>query len=226
VDLEGSGEGLTKITSQIGSVVFPPVSGTVVITSSSEIRFLSIANTANSDYTLAVYASGVDKTARLTNVTLSATGTTGLNYGSYNDNASSTSIQNSTITTSGGASNRSIFNDNGSSPTILNSTITATGSNSNLGIYNNTTSFPIIQNSTITASGGSSNNYGLFNFFSSPTVQNSIITTSGSGLNFSIFNNGGITRVGVSQLGGAVSGTVLCVLSYSATYVALNPSCA
>ena len=126
IDLEGSGEGLTTITSQINSIYYPPPAGTVVITNSSEVRFLTISNLGNvTDYHTAVDAIGVNNTSKLTNITIISSGISDQNYGIFNQY---------------------------STPTILNSTITASGSNTqNWGIYNYFSS-PRILNSTITAS--------------------------------------------------------------------------
>jgi len=139
VDLEGSGEGLTTITSQIVSANLPLTSGTVVLASSSEVRFLSILNTGNGGSTLnsAVYSTGVNITSKLTNVTVSTNGNSSGNYGIYNNINSSPSIQNTTISATGGSINYGFYNYNSSSPTIENSTISVgVGSSNNYGIYN------------------------------------------------------------------------------------------
>jgi len=179
VDLEGSGEGLTNITSQIGSASSPPTAGTVVLASSSEIRFLSVSNNSKSDYNTAVYASGVNKTARLSNVTVKCTGGVE-NNGIFNDNSASPTIQNSTISAAGGSKGSiGISSTNSSSPTIQNSTISTTGGkNYNFGIYNGA-SFATIQNSTISAAEGIKYNYGLYNINSSSLIQNSNISAAG-----------------------------------------------
>jgi len=186
VDLEGSGEGLTTITSQIVSANLPLTSGTVVLASSSEVRFLSILNTGNGGSTLnsAVYSTGVNITSKLTNVTVSTNGNSSGNYGIYNNINSSPSIQNTTISATGGSINYGFYNYNSSSPIIENSTISVgVGSSNNYGIYNVFYSAPAIQNSTITVSGSSTQNKGIYNSNSSPIVQNSTITVSESSAN-------------------------------------------
>jgi len=203
VDLEGSGEGLTTITSQINITNAQPPAGTVVITNSSEVRFLTISNLGNSiNYHTAVYASGVDKTAKLSNLTITTSGISDQNYGIFN---------------------------NFSSPTILNSTVTASGSNTqNYGIYNYG-SEPKILNSTITASGASYQNAGILNYTSYPIIQNSTITASDGSFYFSIFNTSSTTKVAGSQLGAPVGSSgglaFICVASYNSNFVALSPTC-
>jgi hypothetical protein len=95
-------------------------------------------------------------------------------------------------------------------------------------VYNYSSS-PTIHNSTISASGGTSN-YGIYNDATSGahtvTVNNSQITGSTNTIrNDSEFT----TRIGASKLdGGAVNangGTLTCVFTYNASYVALNATC-
>ena len=193
VDLEGSGEGLTTITSQVSDFNFPYTAGTVVITNTSEIRFLTIANTmGNYSNHATVYANGVNKTAKLTNVTVTASGTDDdTRAGIANYASASPTIQNSTISATGSGANSqnySIFNFTSSSPTIQNSTIFATGGAYTYGIGNFTSSSPTIQNSTISASGGT-NNHGIYNASSATsTILNSKISASGGAYTFGIYN--------------------------------------
>jgi hypothetical protein len=188
VDLEGSGEKLTKITSQTTGTTPSPSAGTIILASNSEIRFLTIENTGASSYNTAIFASGINKTVKLTNVTLSVSGASNFNYALYNTNSSSPLIQNSTLSASGGTQNYAIYNATSSSPSILNSTLSATGGQVNYGVFSYTSSAPTIQNSTIIASDGLTTNYGLYTTNSStPTIQNSTITTSGGSFNFAVY---------------------------------------
>ncbi len=227
VDLEGSGEGLTTITSQVGGSSYPLISGTVVITSSSEIRFLTIANTGTSTYNAGVYGNGVNNTSKLTNVTAKISGSGSVNLAIFITNSASPIIQNSTISSTGGSSSNSgIYNSNASSPTIQNSTISASGGTNTSGIFIDSSS-PTIQNSTISASGGT-NNLGIQSQTSSTiTIQNSTVNVTPSAFYYSIRNLGGSTaRVGASQLGTGVFGVgFTCVGVYSSSFVALNSSC-
>ena len=231
VDLEGSGERLTILTSQIGNINLPPFS-TVVLANNSELRFLNIDNTGNSNYNVAVSGWGLNKTAKLTNVTITVNGSgigiynsystgnytassptiqnstisvTGGGYGIYNDTSSSPTIINSTITIIGSGRSYGIYNETSSSPTIQNSAITATGGSDSYGIYNNFTSASSIRNSTIIAN-GSSRSYGIFSQTSSIIIQNTTITGSGPDSSVSIFNYYSPIKVSNSQLVGIVVG--------------------
>lgn len=255
VDLEGSGEGLTTITSQVGGSSFP-IPSTVVITNNSEIRFLTVTNNGNAARNGTILAVNVDKTAKLTNVTASTSATGSYNYGLYNSGSSPT-ILNATVAISAGSSgNLGIFNDNTSSPLILNSTITASGSGFNYAIYNRFTSSPTIQNSTVSATSNIiSNNYAIYNQNSSaPLIQNSTITANGSSVsaNFGIYNDGssptilystisgtgsthnsinnfnaGTVKVGGSQLVGTVNSGVgfTCINDFNELFTTLTATC-
>jgi len=185
VDLEGSGERLTTITSQVGSTNYQPSAGTLIITNTSEIRFLTIANTTTTNSITAVYGSGVNSTAKLTNVTIINSGSGGVySYGLYNYNNSSPALLNTTISVSNGsANNTGISNTLFSSPTVQNSAISVSGGTEyNFGITSNNSS-PTIQNTTISVNGGYDTNYGIYNYGgSSPTIQNSTISVIGNSL--------------------------------------------
>ncbi len=103
VDLEGSGEGLTTITSQVIRSSSTNTSGTIVITNSSEIRFLTIANTGSTINKAGVYGNLVDNTAKLTNLTISVSGSGNSSYGINNNGTASPTIKNAIIKVSGGA---------------------------------------------------------------------------------------------------------------------------
>gem|GEM_PF-669058 len=81
VDLEGSGQDLTFVTSQVSNNFSPPVSATVAITKSSELRLLTVANNANGNFASVISEAGNDGTSLLTNVTISSTIGSGERYG-------------------------------------------------------------------------------------------------------------------------------------------------
>ncbi len=124
INVEGSGELLTIISSSV-EAANPPVSGTVVMTTSTEIRFVTVTNSSNSP---AVYVPD-----GATNVQIFRTGLTGGNngYGLFS-NASSgvVSVTNSTLT--GGNDGYGFYNDSSGAVTVTTSTITG----GNIGLYN------------------------------------------------------------------------------------------
>ncbi len=224
VDLEGSGEGTTIISSTVGTSNGPPTLGTVIAASNTEIRFLKIANAGSLQYQAAVNIPSSASNVRLTHLTAVSSSGSGFTYGLFNA-GNPTTVQNSTFIASGGSSNFSVSNYNGGI-TIQNSTITASGGSYNEGMAN--LGLAKVQNSTFTVSGGT-NSYGIYNL-GTLTVQNTILSASGSPSSYGLYAsaNGVSVQVGASQISGSsgsVTGTVTCVASYNANFVALNASC-
>jgi hypothetical protein len=97
IDIEGSGEKITKITSTNST-------GTLLTASYAEIRFLTIANTAGGVSTRAIYIIGsASAPPSILHVTATASGSTTANFGVYNGYTSSLVMTNVTITATGGS---------------------------------------------------------------------------------------------------------------------------
>ncbi len=232
VDIEGSGENTTTITSAHSSGSSGANSATVSGADNAEIRFLTIENQGGSTYSYAIYngsaspditnvtviASGgsvsrgvfnSSSSPAMTNVTATASGGT-YNYGVFNNNNSSPEMTNVTATASGGTYSYGVYNNN-SSPAMTNVTATGSGGTSSFGMYNNNSS-PEMTNVTITASGGSSN-YGVYNSSSSPAMTNVTATASGgSSSNYGVYNaSSSPEMVDVSSNGVIITGNQLFV---------------
>jgi hypothetical protein len=158
VDIEGSGENVSIITSTRSSTLAED-SATVVGDNNAEIRFLTIENDGGSTNSIALYNGSVSP--KITNVTASASGGTN-NYGVFNLSSSSPAMTNVTATASGGTSNIGIFNW-GSSPTMTNVTATASGGTDSYGVSNALYSLPVMTAVVAKASGANNNNYGVSN---------------------------------------------------------------
>lgn len=151
VDIEGSGEGATTLTatSNQGSIT-----GTLKGASNSELRFLTVENVGTADSQVAAVYND-NASPRLTQVTVSASGSDSFNYGVLNTGPNGS---------------------DGSSPVMTNVTVEVSGvpnSNANsrtTGVYNQNNSSPIIRDSTIEASNADTN-YALFSAFGSSTVR-------------------------------------------------------
>ena len=128
-----------------------------------------------------VTANNVDSAAKLDGFTI----TGGRNNGIYNNNNSSPTISNNTIS---GNFMYGIYNNN-SSPTISNNIIT----DNVWGIYNNDSS-PTITNNSITGNDG-----GIYNNDSSPTITNNIITGSSW---YGIYNNNSLPTIDYNDVWG------------------------
>lgn len=183
VDIEGSGENATVITSAFSSSIYGTVNGA----SNAEIRFLTVKNTGTGTYVNAIANNSASP--RISNVTATASGGT-YNYGVSNFTSSPTMTA-VTATATGGSSDIGVFNNNSSSPTMANVIATASGGGTtNYGVYNGSSS-PTMTTVTATASsGGTGSNYGISNTSSSsPTLTNVIATASGGGYSFGIYND-------------------------------------
>ena len=203
IDIEGSGEKTTKITSALSSSAWPPDTATLTGASNAELRFLTVENTGAGSYTTAIL--NTSQSPSMLHVTATASGGTGGNYGVYNY-ASSPTMTNVTATVSGGTGgNYGVYNYFISSPAMTNMTATASGGTSSYGVFNYSTSSPAMTNVTATASGGTSNNIGVSNNTSSPTMTNVTATASGGADNIGVSNSTSsptMTNVTASGSGG------------------------
>jgi len=203
VDIEGSGENTTTITSTHSSIS-ETSSATVTGADNAEIRFLTVENRGGNYYSIAIYNSNASPD--ISNVTATAFGATNNNYGLSNDSSFPT-LTDVTLTASGGTYSYAVRNIS-SSPTMTDVTLTASGgSNFNYGVFNNSSS-PIMTNVTLTASGGT-NSCGMYNFTSSsPTMTNVTLTASGGTTNYGVRNeisSPTMTNVTVTASGGTTS---------------------
>ena len=199
VDIEGSGENTTIITGNSHPGV---VSGA----SNAEIRFLTVKNTGGVGQAWAIYNQGLSLSAKMTNVTASASGGIIDNYGVYNVSSSPT-MTNVTASASGGTNNCGVRN-NSSSPTMTNVTASASGGTNNYGVYNNSSS-PTMTNVTASASGGTTSyNFGVRNDSSSPTMTNVTASASGGIISCGVSNNSSSPTM--TNVTASASGTGSC----------------
>jgi hypothetical protein len=224
VDIEGSGEKVTKITAALSSATAPLTVATVMGADNAELRFLTIENTGTGNNTTALLNTLASPS--IIHVTATALGAIFVNYGVYNYNSSSPTMTNVTATASGGSNTAAgVFNELNSSPKTTNLTATGSGSsNWSVGIFNRTSSLTLT-NVTATASGGAEN-YGIVNASSGTVkINHSII----KGASHTIANQTGVvTLVANTQLdGGAVSngGTITCAGVYDENYTFYASTC-
>jgi hypothetical protein len=188
VDLEGSGEGTTTISSTVGMPSSPnPIlvlGGTVVMSTSTEVRFVTLSNTGSNGFQTALTVPTGADNARITHVTTSVTGGTN-NYGVNNVSNSPVTIANSTLTAYGSSQNLGLGNFPRSNAllTVQDSVISATGGTFNAGIFvsgvDNTNIFPqvLVQNSSIAASTG--RGIGIIASHSILSITNSTLAARG-----------------------------------------------
>jgi len=123
VDIQGSGEGTTLITSSTSAIQDTCAKGTVLGANNSELRFLTVRNTGTATASSCVVAIlDVGASPRLTHVTALATASQSINIAVFNAASSSPTMTDVTATASGDASNIGVRNGF-SSPTIKQSTL-------------------------------------------------------------------------------------------------------
>ena len=246
VDIEGSGEGVTTITSSISTG-----SGAVIGANNSELRFLTVKNTGGAgQQVVALFSESTSP--RYTHVTATASG------GSDNDaihiSNGAPVLSYVTASASGGSRSTGVANLGGLL-TASNSTFSAAdAANTNLGVLSTFGGTVRATSSAITASGGviavglrtnngthtvanvtlsgsgATESYGIYNGWRVATpIANAHQSRISGGTN-SIYSIGGTIQVGASQLTGPAGsfniGFVRCAASYDAAFNPLSPACA
>ena len=159
VDIEGSGQNTTTITSAHSGSVANATSATVVGFNLSELRFLTIENRGGGSNALAVYNSFAAPS--LFKVTLKASGGS-YNWGIYNSN-SAAPMTDVTVNVNGGNTAYGVYNYSSSPPMQKISIQAANGSLANVGIVNGNYSSPVMRDVSIVAYGGTNQTAGLDN---------------------------------------------------------------
>jgi hypothetical protein len=191
VDLEGSGEDTTFISSSSGSIT--PTTGTLVAASNSEARLLTISNTGSSTYQIAVFIPASAGSTRITHLTASATKGT-FSMGLYNYSGTAT-INNATFTASGSSSSNYGLYNFGGTVTINNSIFTVNGGTNNTYGLENDGGTVFLNNSTLNAVGSINNNYGFENGSGNSTITNSTLNASGNAFNYGLSSSNGTVTI-------------------------------
>lgn len=245
VDIEGSGEGVTTITSAIATG-----SGTVVGANNSELRYLTVTNTGQpNQQVVAIFTETTSP--RFSHVTAIASGGSE-NYGIHTSNGTIV-LNHVTSSASGGGQSFGVANYN-SVMTILDSTFSAAdAANFNAGFVTTYGGSNKVNNSMINASGGAIA-IGMRAYNGTHTLVNTTVSATGngqstgiylgqkastptmnilqsrvSGQTNSIYAIGGALKVGASQLGGPAGtfdiGTMICAASFDGNYNPLGSGC-
>jgi hypothetical protein len=245
VDIEGSGEGLTTLTSAIATG-----SGTVVGANNSELRYLTVKNTGEANQQIvAIFTETTSP--RFSHVTAIASGGSE-NYGIHTSNGTIV-LSHVTSSASGGGQSFGVANYN-SVMIVVNSTFSAVdAANFNAGFVTTYGGSNKVNSSTITASGGAIA-IGMRAYNGTHTLANTTVSATGSGqstgillgqkastptMNIlqsrvsgqtnSIYAIGGALKVGASQLTGPAGtfdiGTMICAASFDGAYNPLGAGC-
>lgn len=245
VDVEGSGEGITTITSALSTG-----SGTVVGADNSELRYLTVENTGEAgQQVVAIFTESTSPrlshvTARasggaenygvhtsngtpvLSYVTASATGG-GQSFGVANYNSVMTVLDSTFSAADAAGFNAGFVTTYGGSNRVNSSTITASGGAIAIGIraYNGTHT---LTNTTVSATGSNQTTGILLGQKASAPTMN-ILQSRVSGQTNSIYSIGGALKVGSSQLTGPAGtfdiGTMICAASFDGAYNPLSSGC-
>jgi hypothetical protein len=224
VDIQGAGEGVTKITYTGGQS--PDIATVRSWVNNAELRNLTVENTGANAYATAIWTYGASPS--FLHVTATASGGNTGNYAFHNSNGSSPTLKNVTATAFGGSTNYGI-NDVGASPNLIDTVVTATGgSYVNYAMYNFQSS-PTIRNSKLSATGTVRNyaieNYAYYGSYTLTIDNSTLVGSTNTILSWLYYT----TRVGASKLdGGPVdprSGTVTCAGVYDENYAFFPNTC-
>jgi hypothetical protein len=162
VDIQGAGEGVTKITSPGFA---SPYAGTVVGASNARLSYLTVENAGNNTDAVAIY--NYQTTPRLDHLTINVSGGFGLDIGIYNYDANAEMTALTINTTAGAAGANYGVHNYACAPVLSQSKLNINGINA-YGIYSSLVygEVPSISQVSVTVS-GSSSAYGIYNVNSS-----------------------------------------------------------
>ncbi len=212
VNVTGSGEQVTWLIGNISSDAADETSAIVKGANNAALSNLSVSNTGGGEYSIGIFTTGLDLTARLENVSVYAKGGIA-NVGVMNLNYSSPMMTGLNIAVEGTGTqvNVGIYNIIHSSPPILGVKILVWGGQTAYGIVNNSFSVPLIEGSNIYAWDSSAFNVGILNAESNEVkIKRSTI----SGTSIGLSNGGGSINTRVSQstlINGASGSGYTCI---------------
>lgn len=243
LDIEGSGEGVTTVTSRVDTGL-----GTIVGASNAELRFLTVKNEGGG--TIGLAFSAETASPRLTHVTAVSSGAL-TNYGLRFSNGSPL-LTNVTARATGGSEAVGLVNFGGAISAANSSFTGSAGSGLNVGVLTSFGGSVQISSSTLSGSGGPVA-IGLRSYNGNHSLTNVMVAAAGGGQNYgvlsgqkhstpnvtvngsrvsgatnSVFLVDGVIRIGASLVEGPVGqdeGTIVCAASFSGSYQQLSSGC-
>lgn len=204
VDVEGAGENATVLTSSVSGGFFP-VTATVSGANNSELRLLTVTNTALSG--LGVAISNLNSSPKLTHLTAAVSGSPAYASAILNDHSSPT-MNDVTASVTGATSDMYAVYNTESSPIMTNVSALASGeSYSAFGVFSATNSSPVMTNVKAIAQGASNYNCGVSNSASSVVMRGVTATASGGGTWNKGIENDGCSVVMTDVVATAAGGT-------------------
>jgi hypothetical protein len=232
VDVEGSGEGVTKVT----AVGRPGnAAGTVHAVTSSELRDLTVENRGGDAFAKAVFVDG--GAPRISHVSAIAFGGTTESQGFFAQAGATPTVHHLTANASatGGASSFGVINVGagpvyfdlnaaanggsfavgvgsygGATPTLRSAVAIASGATTENQGFASLGSSPVMENVVGIATGPAINNLGCLNFGTPSTVFMRLATCRGIGatsINYGVLNNGGANVIVVDLVADGVGGS-------------------
>ncbi len=201
VDVEGSGEQVTKIRS---SGPAGADHNTLTGASNAGLRFLTVENTGGGDYATAIRNDFASPT--ITHVTARASGGVRGSRGIINA-SSSPKISETTVVATGASGSKLGIGVYNSTLTIENTDITVTGAGGEkLGIESNDGAggddYLTLANVNVSVSEGSGDHYGIKTFDYQTRATDARITVSGSGSNYGVHTRDGVGGLDLLTLQG------------------------
>jgi hypothetical protein len=189
VDVEGSGETVTKITG-VGNGSNNV--GTVQAVTNTELRFLTVENTGGAAFAKPLLVNAA--APRITHVTVLGSGGSSESQGFYAIGASPTVTDMTvSVTATGSAQNFAVANIQGSTSVFFNLNVTATGGSFCRAVANYD-STPTMRNVVAIATGAVTENDGVLNVNSSPQMENVVAVATGA-----TASNNGVQNIGAQS---------------------------
>jgi hypothetical protein len=214
VHLQGSGEGVTVITSNVSSPSLPPTQATLFLASNVSLRDLTVRNTGTGSYNVGLTASNGAIDILVADVEAQSQGSGGTDSNNHaihlTGNGTSVTLQSVNAFAENGYIAVSLYNDSGTTVTLLNgSYIASSGFEYTRAVYNRGTIEA--EHITVRAENSPNRNYGMWNDGATITLRGGSVIGSGGSEAIGILNtNGGqLTTDGVTTL--ADGGTDLTV---------------
>jgi len=203
VHLQGAGQDVTFISSNIGNASFPPTTATLVLASDTSLRDLTVENITGGGYSfnVALLATGGAARVLVTDVTVRAQGFETDNYAIvFALSGTEVTLQRVTALGENGSNNNyGLLNWNSAEATLREGSYTAIGGVDTAGINNKATMDAL--NVTALGKNGSNINTGFHNSSSATAMlQGGSFTGRGGSYTYGIYNNGSATTLDAENI--------------------------
>jgi hypothetical protein len=180
VDVEGSGEGATKITG-VGNP--SNTVGTVHAVTGSELRFLTVESRGGAAFAKALFVNGASP--RISHVTVNAFGGGTESQGFFVQGAATPVVRDLTANASatGSANSFAVLNISGATSSLTNVQANASGGAFARGVITAGGATPTLRNVVASAGGATTENLAVSTYDASPNLENVVAVASGPAVN-------------------------------------------